>query len=112
MNLRTILAAAPAAALLALAACAEPPTPTAADPAGLGAGGSALPSSPGGELAVANQSECWIMNRFDSLYFIGPKDDRPQPDSATTVAVAEGNADGLELPRYGGRHSIWAALRR
>ena len=38
------------------------------------------------------------MNRFDSLYFIGPKDDRPLPDSATTVAVAEGNR-GRVFPR-------------
>ena len=96
MNLRTILAAAPAAALLALATCAEPPTQTAADPAGLGAEGSAVPSGPGGELAMANQSECWILSTFGNQHLIGwkagrpPPDSVPTPDSASTVAVAEG----------------------
>lgn len=83
MNVRTTLAAALAAALLALATCAEPPIPTAADPAELGAEGS-------GELAMANLSGCRIESTFGNQHFIGWKDDRPHPDSATTVAVAEG----------------------
>ena len=93
MKLRTTLAAAPAVALLALATCADPPTPTAAHPAGLGAEALTLPSGPGGASSpLASQGECRIVSTFGKMYFIGPKKDRPDPDSASTVAVAEGDA--------------------
>ena len=88
------VAAALAAALLALATCADPPIPTAADPAGLGAEGpSALPSAQAGRGALAYQSECRIVSTFGNMHLIGEKVGRPDPDSASTVAVAEGGTD-------------------
>ena len=55
MKLRTTLAAAPAAALLALATCAEPPIPTAAGPADLGVDAPVLPSAGSGMRAIAEE---------------------------------------------------------
>lgn len=103
MKLRTTLAAAPAVALLALATCADPPIPTVADPAGLGAEASALPSSsaPGAASTLADQGECRILSTHGTWYTIGPKEGRPDPDSASTFAAAEG--DG---PR-GGTNVFW-----
>ncbi len=55
MKLRTTLAAPPAAALLALATCAEPPIPTAAGPADLGVDAPVLPSAGSGMRAIAEE---------------------------------------------------------
>ena len=91
MRLRTTLAAAQAAAVLALVTCAEPPTPTATDPIGLGAdGSSALPSAGGEQAAAASQDECRIVSAYGTYHLIGNKQGRPHPDSVATVAVAEG----------------------
>ena len=102
MKLRTTLAAGPAVALLALATCADPPTPTAAHPAGLGAEASALPPGPGGASSpLASQGECRIISTFGdstNTHLIGPKDVRPDPDSASTVAVAEGGSENDYSP--------------
>ena len=62
MKLRTTLAAAPAVALLALATCADPSVPTAADPAGLGAETPPGPASPVSQAYVAEWPDCKIVS--------------------------------------------------
>ena len=102
MKLRTILAAGPAVALLALVTCADPPTPTAAHPAGLGAEASTLPPGPGGASSpLASQVECRIISTFGdstNTHLIGPKIGRPDPDSDSTFAVAEGGRENDYSP--------------